>query len=140
MTLRRRNRTIAGRTARAEGRLRTHAPSLLRSVLVWGLVVTLVGLSAAAPLPAAAQDAGEPEPSAAYEGVVGVGSVLSTLVYTPVKLVYALTGSLVSGLAWLVTWNTDVAAAIVKPAIGGDYVVTPANLEGREPLRFVGDT
>lgn len=80
----------------------------------------------------------EEPPSAAYEGVVGFGSVVCTLVYAPVKVVYAILGSVVGGLALLVTFDTETASSIVTPAVGGDYVVAPENLEGRVPLRFIG--
>jgi hypothetical protein len=99
--------------------------------------VTLIALAAVlalAPSPARAE-----EESLAYEGAVGVGAALCTLVYSPIKLTYAAGGLVVSGLAWL--WSagdSSVLEPIYTASIGGDYVVTPAHLEGNRPLHFVG--
>jgi hypothetical protein len=97
------------------------------------LLVALAVLSA--PLPGLAD---EPE-SAAYTGLTGVGSALCTLVYAPLKVVYAAGGTVISGLAWAWTLgDTDVSGPILRSAVRGDYVVTPAHLEGRRDLEFVG--
>ena len=66
-------------------------------------------------------------------------AALCTLVYSPIKLTYAAGGLLISGLAWLWTaGDTGVAGPIFTASLRGDYVVTPAHLEGRRPLEFVG--
>jgi hypothetical protein len=79
------------------------------------------------------------EDSTAYTGVTGAAAALCTLVYAPLKLVYATGGTLVSGLAWIFTLgDTQVAGPIARGALRGDYVVTPAQLEGREALHFDG--
>jgi hypothetical protein len=91
--------------------------------------LALLGLAPAA----AAED------STAYTAVTGMGASLATFVYTPLKLVYAVGGTVVSGLAWIFTLgDTSVAGPILRGAVTGDYVVTPANLEGRRSLRFDG--
>lgn len=91
-----------------------------------------------APPAARADDDGEYE-SSGYTAVTGVGAALCTLLYTPLKVVYAGGGSVISGLAWLWTvGNTDVSGPIFRSAVRGDYVVTPAHLEGRRDLEFVG--
>ncbi len=87
--------------------------------------------------PAAAQDE---EPSTAYDGLVGLGSALCTIVYSPLKVAYAATGLVVTSLAFLWTFgDTDVAGPLWRTTVGGDYVVTPAVLEGRRSLRFRGE-
>lgn len=102
-----------------------------RSRRLGALVVALALLGAARP--AAAED------SAAYSAVTGVGAALCTFVYTPLKLVYATGGTVVSGLAWMFTLgDTKVAGPILRGAVGGDYVVTPAHLEGSRSLHFDG--
>jgi hypothetical protein len=89
----------------------------------------------AAPMSALGQD----DTSPAYSGLTGVGAALCTLVYAPLKVGYALGGTAISGLAWLWTvGDTDVSGPILRSAIRGDYVVTPAHLEGRRDLHFVG--
>jgi hypothetical protein len=64
---------------------------------------------------------------------------VTSLVYTPVKAVYAGTGSLVAGLAYLITAGDDKAFfGIWRPTAEGTYLITPAMLEGNESVRFVG--
>ena len=98
------------------------------------LLVALALLSA--PLPGLAA---EPPDSAAYSGLTGVGAALCTLVYGPLKVAYAIGGTVISGLAWAWTLGeTDVSGPILRAAVRGDYVVSPAHLEGRRDLHFVG--
>jgi hypothetical protein len=81
----------------------------------------------------------EEESSLAYDGLVGVGSVVCTLVYSPLKVAYAAGGLVVSGLAWMWTLgDTRVAGPIYRASVGGDYVFMPAHLEGRRELHFRG--
>ncbi len=100
------------------------------------LVALLVALAFLfAPLPGLAE---EPE-SVAYTGLTGVGAALCTLVYGPLKVAYAIGGTVISGLAWAWTLgDTDVSGPILRSAVRGDYVVAPAHLEGRRSLQFVG--
>ncbi len=95
----------------------------------------LVAVLAWAPLSASAEE----EESLAYEGSVGVGAAICTLVYSPLKVVYAVGGLLVSSLAWIWTMgDSSIAGPIYQAAVGGDYVVTPAHLDGQRDLRFSG--
>lgn len=113
---------------------------------VLALVLALsVGL---APLPAIAQElpqAQEPTPQAselattAEDFGYGVGSVLSSLFYSPFKLAYAGLGLLTGGMGFVLSaGNADVANNIINPAVRGNYVVTPSHLKGEEALIFVG--
>ena len=92
-------------------------------------------LAAVCASPARAEDG---EPSTAYTGMVGVGAALCTLVYSPLKVVYATTGAVVTGLAFLWSFDTGVTSTLWRTTVGGDYVVTPAVLEGQRDLRFRG--
>ena len=75
---------------------------------------------------------------AAHYGL-GVGAALCSVVYGPVKIVYATLGSITSGFAWLFTGGrTDIAREIITASVRGDYVVTPENLTFNEPLQFTG--
>ena len=75
---------------------------------------------------------------AAHYGL-GVGAAICSLVYGPVKIVYATLGGITSGLAWVLTGGrTDVAREIIVASVRGDYVVTPENLAFAEPLIFTG--
>jgi hypothetical protein len=71
----------------------------------------------------------------------GAGALVSNVVYIPVKLVYAVLGGLVGGAAYgLTLGNTQTADTIWRSSLGGDYVVTPDMLEGKQPLHFSGPT
>ena len=68
---------------------------------------------------------------------LGVGAAICSIVYGPVKIVYATLGSITSGFAWLFTGGrTDIAREIITASVRGDYVVTPENLTFNEPLVF----
>ncbi len=69
----------------------------------------------------------------------GALSALSSLVYAPVKVVYAVGGLVIGGFAWLFSaGDNDVARTVTTPAVRGDYVVTPEHLRGERPLEFIG--
>ncbi len=75
----------------------------------------------------------------ATEGGLGVGSVVTSLVYGPVKLIYAIGGCIVGGLAWVFSGgDSDVAKVVLTPSVRGDYVITPNQLRGRERIHFLG--
>ena len=92
---------------------------------------------AVAPLSAEARD---PEPEGAQaSALVNIGAGLCTFVYAPVKLVYALTGTVLSGMAWMWTGGDGaVAGTILRSSIRGDYVIVAAHLGGGRPLEFLG--
>jgi hypothetical protein len=113
--------------------LRPVIRSGLRLRRLGALLIALALL--AAPLPGLAQE----RESAAYSGLTGVGAALCTLVYAPLKVAYAIGGTVISGFAWAWTLgDTDVSGPILRSAVRGDYVVTPSHLEGRRDLHFVG--
>ena len=77
--------------------------------------------------------------SAGAEAGYGILAGVCSLVYAPVKVVYALGGGLVGGFAWIFSaGDNDVARAVVTPAVRGDYVVTPGILRGEKDLEFIG--
>ncbi|HJT22593.1 MAG TPA: hypothetical protein VJ746_19125 [Nitrospira sp.] len=66
-------------------------------------------------------------------------SWLATVPYGAAKVVYAIGGGLVGGLAWVMTGgNTDIAKAIWSPTMTGHYIVQPQNLTGDKSLHFMG--
>jgi len=85
-----------------------------------------------------------PNSKAAEEGVgeeagYGVGAALASVFYIPAKVTYAGLGLLTGGLGYVLTGGrADVANNIIYPAVRGNYVVTPSNLKGTEPIYFVG--
>jgi hypothetical protein len=73
------------------------------------------------------------------EAGLGAGSALCTLIYGPVKVVYATLGLIFGGIAWgLSGGDREVLDAITVPSVRGDYVVTPAHLTGSRELEFFG--
>jgi hypothetical protein len=75
----------------------------------------------------------------AREAGVGVGAAFASLLYAPVKLVYATLGVVLGGIAWgLSGGDAEVKNAVIMPAVRGDYVITPAIIQGEKKLEFVG--
>jgi hypothetical protein len=75
----------------------------------------------------------------AQEAGLGLGAVLVSLVYGPVKVVYAACGAVVGGLAFLFSGgDADVAGVIMTPSVRGDYVLTPSHLRGEREIEFLG--
>ena len=86
--------------------------------------------------PAAAQSE---DSSLVREAGLGAAAALASLVYCPLKLLYAASGIALGSGSFLWTWgDQDAAMAIVDTSVGGDYVVTPEVLEGQANLRFTG--
>ena len=79
------------------------------------------------------------EQKAMSEAGFGATAAVASTVYGSIKIVYALGGTLVGSLGWLLSGGrTDVARAVMQPALRGDYVITPEHLKGRRAVRFVG--
>lgn len=73
------------------------------------------------------------------EAGLGFASGVSTLVYLPLKVAYAVVGGTVGGLGWALTGgNTEVANSVWEPSVQGTYVITPDHFKGNEPVRFIG--
>jgi hypothetical protein len=90
-----------------------------------------------------ANPASAEEQSAANPQGVGLqaASWVLTIPYGAVKSVYALSGSMVGGLAWVATGgNIEPAKGVWIPSMTGDYIVQPENLTGEKKLQFVGQT
>lgn len=94
------------------------------------LVVLAIGL---APVSASADD------NIGEDLGLGLGSVLCSVVYAPVKVVYAVGGLIVGGFGWAFSGGDNtVATSIIDPAVRGDYIITPDILRGRQRLEFYG--
>ena len=75
----------------------------------------------------------------AAEGGLGGAAALATLVYGPLKLVYALGGATIAGCAWAFSGgDSEVADTVLTRAVRGTYVITPEELRGRKEIEFVG--
>jgi hypothetical protein len=75
----------------------------------------------------------------ANEAGIGVVAALGTLVYGPVKIVYAALGLVFGGAAWgLSGGDNEVLNAVVTPSVRGDYVLTPEHIRMERSIEFFG--
>ena len=66
-------------------------------------------------------------------------SGLSTLLYFPLKAVFAICGGFVGGLAYVFSGGNEQAAkSIWDTSLYVTYVITPDHLQGNRPIRFLG--
>jgi hypothetical protein len=77
-----------------------------------------------------------------WKGVgAGAGTLASNIFYIPAKLVYGILGGVAGGAGYALTGgNKQVADTIWRSSLGGDYVVTPDMVSGKEPVHFSGPT
>lgn len=77
-----------------------------------------------------------------WKGVgIGAGTVASNVLYVPAKLVYGILGGIAGGAGYALTGgNKQVADTIWRSSLGGDYVITPDMVTGKEPVHFSGPT
>ena len=75
----------------------------------------------------------------AKEGGIGVAAALTSLVYGPVKVVYATGGAMIAGFAWVFSGgDSEVAGTVLTRAVRGTYVITPDTITGQKEIEFVG--
>ncbi|MGV7227338.1 MAG: hypothetical protein ACQ9IQ_01640 [Nitrospirales bacterium] len=112
------------------------ASSLKKWTSVFMLIVFALVVGIGTPV---ASFAAEEESSPSNEAALGVGSFFLTLVYTPLKMAYAIGGGIVGGFAYALTGgNLETAQEVWEPSVYGTYIITPDHLKGNEPVRFVG--
>ncbi|HEU4685131.1 MAG TPA: hypothetical protein VFS39_11580, partial [Nitrospira sp.] len=106
---------------------------------MWRLRARMVMMAAALCCSLGAQSALADDSGTVGGAGLQAASWLATVPYGAAKVVYALSGGVVGGLAWVVTGgNTEVAKAIWSPTMMGHYIVQPQNLTGEKSLHFVG--
>jgi hypothetical protein len=98
--------------------------------------VLAVMLSTSTVLLAAGAEAAD---SAAKEAGYGAGAVMSTLLYAPAKTTFCILGGVTSFFT-LPFGGTDTAGKVATAACGGTWLITPDNLQGKERVRFLGDS
>ncbi len=103
----------------------------MRQVLALLLGVLLVGQAVVAWAEPA------PKESASQQAVYGAGSVLTTLVYAPIKASFCILGAVSSGFAFPIA-GAKTATNIASTTCGGTWAVTPDALKGKERVKFVG--
>jgi hypothetical protein len=104
----------------------------VRQVAILALGVVLLELSAAWTQPDAHR-------SAPRQVAYGAGSMIGTLVYVPVKAGFCVLGAIGGGLTFPLT-GPRTAGRVADSACGGTWIITPAALEGRVPVKFVDGT
>lgn len=108
--------------------MRDHTQGTLRGVVLAVLVVAMLGVAPQARAESVANEAG-----------VGLGSFFGTLIYAPLKIVYATGGLITGGLAWALSGgDADVTGPIINASVRGDYVITPDHMRGKKELAFIG--
>ena len=69
----------------------------------------------------------------------GALSVLANVGYMPAKTIYALTGGLTGGIAYVCTAGSyDTARNIWEMSLGGTWALSPAMVRGDEGIHFAG--
>jgi len=68
---------------------------------------------------------------------MGTATVLANVLYMPTKLVYATLGGITGSFAYVLTGaNYEVAERVWTPSLGGNYVLSPDQLRGTQPIYF----
>ena len=63
----------------------------------------------------------------------------STLLYLPLKAVFAIGGGIVGALAYAFSGGSEqTAKSIWDTSLYGTYIITPDHLQGNRPIRFLG--
>jgi hypothetical protein len=121
--------------------------SFMKIYLKTILVVALISFLAPPPLPTEAAESSlqdgsttqVTESSAGEDLGYGMGSVLASLFYSPLKVTYAGLGLVTGGLGYLLSaGQAEVADEIIYPAVTGNYIITPSHLKGEERVVFIG--
>ncbi len=83
-----------------------------------------------------------PETEVSWKSVgSGVGAVASNVLYVPAKLVCGSLGGIAGGAGYALTGgNIQVADAIWRSSLDGDYIITPDMVTGDQPVHFSGPT
>lgn len=69
----------------------------------------------------------------------GTGAGILTLVYTPLKLAYAVTSVPLGGLVYMWTLgNSEAAERVLHSGTRGTFVLTPDHLKGDQDINFMG--
>ena len=76
------------------------------------------------------------EESTLEQAGYGVGSVVGTLVYAPLKAAFCIIGGI--GAAFTAIASPPTARKVAGASCGGTWIVTPDVVRGQEPVHFVG--
>jgi hypothetical protein len=146
------NRTVAGAARQYRGALALLVASAMALSACATMGTETAETDAGAPAAQAAGPATEGEAAQAAGGAkpargraepgwrerVGFLSPLATIGYVPLKLLPCSIGAVGSLFAFLFTLDTRLVSQTTTLNCGGDWVITPGMVEGREPFRSVG--
>jgi hypothetical protein len=124
----------------ASNRLRETAGfKLMAAFLLLALCIVTMVPSAwsqeSLPSPSKESTEGGTASSAGMQAAAGI----STLLYLPLKLAFAIGGGIVGGLAYAFSGGNEKAAkSIWDTSLYGTYIITPDHLQGNRPIRFLG--
>lgn len=104
----------------------------MKQLLAVVLGLTLLGQSAVSW--AAAESSENTSTQVAY----GAGSVLGTLVYSPLKASFCILGGIGSAFTAIVSPST--AGKVVGASCRGTWAITPDALRGKQQIKFVGNS
>jgi hypothetical protein len=100
----------------------------------WRTLVVAAAVAATLGVPRAVR--AEDYPNQAGWGVL---AVLANVGYMPAKMIYALTGGLTGGIAYVCTaGNYDTAKNIWEMSLGGTWALSPGMIRGDEGIYFAG--
>lgn len=119
--------------------MNTHSDSRRRAGWRVGVGMLGLGIALAAGPVAAESIVSEETKETASQGGMGAAAGLTSVVYAPLKVAYAAGGSVVAGLAYVLSGgDREVAKPIFDASVRGDYVVTPEHMTGERELEFIG--
>jgi hypothetical protein len=109
-------------------------------------VFLLLALCTVTMVPSAwSQESAAPRSSESTEGGTASSAGMQaaagivTLLYLPLKAVFAIGGGIVGGLAYAFSGGNEQAAkSIWDTSLYGTYLITPDHLQGNRPIRFLG--
>jgi hypothetical protein len=83
---------------------------------------------------------GQAQPTTPGEEVgLSIGATALNFLYLPAKVVVAIGGFIVGGIAGVATGgDTRAAYALWVPTLSGTWLLRPANMQGTEPIQFFG--
>ena len=103
------------------------------------LILAMLSLAMAPVSLAQGEDEYREEGSTSSEAGLGAASFLLTIPYGVTKVVFALCGGIVGGLAYAFSGgNEEVAKDIWTTSMYGTYIITPDHLKGNKAVRFLG--
>jgi len=103
------------------------------------LILAMLSLAMAPASLAQGEREYQEEGSTSSEAGLGAASFLLTIPYGVTKVVFALCGGIVGGLAYAFSGgNEEVAKDIWTTSMYGTYIITPDHLKGNKAVRFLG--